>query len=167
PGSDSPPGPDPMGSEGPRQLERTPEWYNALYLDPPADMPKEQRKTVSETRSLAQKSLNKLNRIGNQRGNQPRTVLTEALQDEELKPGGKGPSQEKLLSQFLAVRCIAALDDLPQLLDLLTDQEHRHVRQAALLVLRTHWLARESDHERKFFDACVDRFKSKKQAGDI
>src|SRR5262249_34666304 len=142
-------------------------WYATLYPALPADMPNDQRKTVSETRSLAQKALNKLNRIGNQRGNQPRTVLTETLQDEELKPGSKGPSPEKLLSQFLAVRCFVALDDLPQLLDLLTDQEHRHVRQAALLVLRTHWLAREADHERKLFDACVDRFKSKKQAGDI
>jgi hypothetical protein len=164
----------PIRSESPREVARLPEWYGTVYPDLPADMPKEQRKLVLENRVLAKTALGELNRIGTSAKDvknpnlNPEVVLNEILEASEVKVDPKkGPPPAKILAQFLALRCFAALDDLPRLLTCLTDSERRHVRQTAHLVLRNHWLAREPDHEQMLFDYCAKHFGSRKQAADI
>jgi hypothetical protein len=68
---------------------------------------------------------------------------------EVLQPGdaGAGP-----LHRVLAVRCLAAIDALPDLIDALgDDQKPSEVRIETVSALR-HWIGRSEDQERKLFD---------------
>jgi serine/threonine protein kinase len=150
----------PVRSESPRKVDRLPEWFSPNYPELPVDMPQEQRELVLKTRTLAVKALAELNRMGSN----PEGFLSQTLEADDIREGSKGPPPEKVLAQLLALRCFAALDDLPPLLSCLTDSEHRRVRQTAHLVLRNYWLAREPDHEQMLYDACVERFVNRKQA---
>jgi hypothetical protein len=164
---DAPGGMTPVRSDSPRQVTDLPEWYEAglkgVYPALPKDMPKQQSDLLQKMRLLARKALDGLNRIGSN----PELVLSETLAATDGTGGGKEPSPEKMLPQFLALRCFAALDDLSRLLSSLTDPENRALRQTAHMILRNHWLAREPDHELRFLKACEKRFGSRKQAADI
>jgi hypothetical protein len=116
-------GMSPVRSDSPREVARLPEWYGTVYPPLPTEMPKDQRTVVLQNRELAKTALRELNRIGTKpKGAKegttlnPEVVLNETLDANEVKVGAKGLPPDKVLAQFLALRCFAALDDLPLLL---------------------------------------------------
>src|SRR5262249_43959878 len=60
----------------------------------------------------------------------------------------------------LAIRCRAAVDDLPSLVDALDQKDARDLRREATIAL-TSWIANSRDNDYKLFDYLRTRFKEK------
>ena len=66
---------------------------------------------------------------------------------------------DKLFARRVAVHALAAIDDLSDVIDALTDENHRDVRLEAVNALR-HWMALEKGNAEKLHTALLRKFQS-------
>jgi hypothetical protein len=69
-------------------------------------------------------------------------------------------------SNLLAVFCLGAIDDVPHLLDALSDPRHRDVRGTAAFALK-HWLHRERGQDQKLAAALLAKYQDQKLAEPV
>jgi hypothetical protein len=69
-------------------------------------------------------------------------------------------------SNLLAVFCLGAIDDLPHLLDALSDPRHRDARGTAAFTLK-HWLHRERGQDQKLAAALQAKYQDQKLAEPV
>jgi hypothetical protein len=124
----------------PERIPRPPDWWTRKQLPdtPPA-------KTMHRALgALAQRLISVANK-------ELDVVLAEVLKDTDVA------------SQFLALRCLGAMEDIPSLLDVLGNDKSNQLRIEAVRELR-HLLGANPANERKLFQAFVQKNYSKTQA---
>jgi hypothetical protein len=62
-------------------------------------------------------------------------------------------------SRVLAVYCLGATDDLPDLLNQLADEKHADARIAAIAAVR-HWIGRRAENDHQLYQALQQKYKS-------
>jgi hypothetical protein len=116
----------------PQRLPKLPEWWTSNKVPP---------RKEARVMELALEELRK--RLT---GKAVDIVLAEALKDPEES------------TRTLAVRSLAALDNLPKVLDALDDERHPDTRFYAIQSLR-HWLGERADHDKQLVDVLVKQKK--------
>src|SRR5262249_10505914 len=117
---------------GPQRLPKLPEWWTSNKVPPR----KEARPMELALDELAKRLTGKAVDI----------VLAEALKDPEES------------TRTLAVRSLAALDNLTKVLDALDDERHFDTRFHAIQSLR-HWLGESATHDKQLVDVLVKQKK--------
>jgi hypothetical protein len=114
--------------------ERMPSWARK-------DAPKQPQKDVLAALGFLDSRVTDKNSIED--------ALTEALKVKDPKS----------LARALAVFCLAAIDDLPRLVDALGNNDFRDVRVATISALR-HWGALKPDNDAKLYKALEGKYRS-------
>jgi hypothetical protein len=115
----------------PRKLDKMPDWlYEQLYL--PKDIDAKLRDQVQETRDQMLAAA---------------VSFSSDLSDKKIDLGLKKALQSaKGYKRMLAVHCYAAIDDLPSLVDALSDDKSHEIRYTAIDTLK-YWMSYERDNE--------------------
>jgi hypothetical protein len=140
------------GVSSPRRIKRLPEWGRGEQFSPiPQNLSKQVRSSLQ----------------------QRRRDMLDALKDLSIAMSGKKvdvilekeATSNSSIKRVLVVRCFGAINDLPNLLDRLTDEKYPDVRQAAIEVLR-HWIGIHKDNALKLHRVLIKDKKYRTREAD-
>ncbi len=127
---------------GPFKAKKLPPWAVERYPALPPGLDKEAETHLRQLRAKAVRAVDEL--AVRMRGKEVKAGLLALLK-----------SNSPFL-RTLTVRCLGALDDLPALVNALTEPKNADVRQMAIADLR-HWMAARADNQATLHDALVRR----------
>jgi hypothetical protein len=124
--------------------KKTPDWATGTSELPP-NLDAKLRERLQTARKDMQAARDSLAKALSGRGDKVDVALQDVLKE--------GSPPERLL----VVRCYAALDDLPHLLDALADPERPEVRLAAVEALRS-WIAEARDNDYRLLEQLGEKY---------
>ncbi len=142
-----------QGTSPPIEAKGLPEWATDSPGKLPADLKKEDKEKVQEIQDKMVKAEGELT-----------AALTDAKYRKVL---GDFATSDDPFKTLLALRCAAALDDLPPLLSALNadDAKRGGLRVKAAEILR-HWVALARDHDQRLYQAFLKHDFNKVEAED-